>query len=98
MLGCLGHAFREGAQEGSESAAYLGRRWARLGRSSGRLRGDPLDRRIVNGDPERLLRRMREQRRALAGRGAPQVRLGAWILPLGGVAAGAAHMDGGSVC
>ena len=44
--------------------AISGDRWRRqLGRSSSRLRGDDLDRRIVNLDPERLLRQHRAQRR-----------------------------------
>ena len=44
--------------------AIPGDRWRRqLGRSSSRLRGDDLDRRIVNLDPERLLRQHRAQRR-----------------------------------
>lgn len=37
-------------------------RWQRPSRSS-RLRGDDLDRRIVNNDPERILREQRAQRR-----------------------------------
>ena len=39
-----------------------GDRWQRPSRSS-RLRGDDLDRRIVNIDPERILRQQRAQRR-----------------------------------
>jgi hypothetical protein len=38
-------------------------RWQRLGRTSSRLHGDDLDRRIVNNDPERILRAQRAQRR-----------------------------------
>jgi hypothetical protein len=34
-----------------------------MGRTSSRLRGEDLDRRIVNNDPERLLRQIREQKR-----------------------------------
>ncbi|EIE21009.1 hypothetical protein COCSUDRAFT_56931 [Coccomyxa subellipsoidea C-169] len=43
-------------------------RWQRKGRSSSRLRGDELDRRIVNNDPERLRRQIMEQRRVVSGR------------------------------
>lgn len=38
-----------------------------MGRSSSRLRGDELDRRIVNTDPERLRRQIMEQRRLETG-------------------------------
>jgi hypothetical protein len=56
------------------------RRWRRLGRSSGRLRGDALDRRIVNADPERLLRRLREQRRVLTS-GQARAHMHLFLLP-----------------
>ncbi len=76
-MGCLARLQCGTSQSGGmHQEPDLARRWGRLGRSSGRLRGDALDRRIVNADPERLLRRMREQRRALAGRAGPQVHRG----------------------
>ena len=45
-----------------DAANMTGDRWQRPSRSS-RLRGDDLDRRIVNIDPERILREQRAQRR-----------------------------------
>ncbi len=45
-----------------DTANLAGDRWQRPSRSS-RLRGNDLDRRIVNIDPERILREQRAQRR-----------------------------------
>lgn len=47
---------------------HLPGRWQRRGRTSSRLRGDELDRRIVNNDPERLRRQIMEQRRMVSGK------------------------------
>ena len=55
-------------------------RWKRHGRSSSRLRGEDLDRRIVNNDPERMRRQIMEQRRLESGKAKVCICLGFRII------------------
>ncbi|CAL8469143.1 g8684 [Coccomyxa elongata] len=66
--GGTGAGSRTGGLFSNEDADEPDARWKRHGRSSSRLRGEDLDRRIINTDPERLRRQIMEQRRLESGK------------------------------